>query len=99
MQRCMEHLIDLCARHFVEQVSPSSTTKLLKKIKKAFGDADISDTVDLDMLDAQLASFNLAATDNKEAEVDDEALDAKFDVADSVGKALALVKQVRPLLQ
>jgi hypothetical protein len=96
----MEHSIDLCARHFVEEVSPSSTAKLLKKIKKVFGDADISDTVDLDALDAQLAGFDLAATDEEEGGVDEEAPDAdfsEFDVADSVGKALALVKQVWPL--
>jgi hypothetical protein len=48
----MEHSIDLCAHYFVEEVSPSSTAKLLKKIKKVFGDADFSDTVDLDVLDA-----------------------------------------------
>jgi hypothetical protein len=97
MQRCMEHSIDLCARHFIEEVSPSSTAKLLKKIKKAFGDADISDTVDLDALNSQLAGFDF---DEEEGGVDEEALDAdssQFDVADSVGKALALVKQVRHL--
>jgi len=93
----MEHSIDLCARHFVEEVSPSSMAKLLKKIKKAFGDADISDTVDLDVLDAQLAGIDLAATDEEKDGVNEEALEtdfSEFDVADSVGKALALVKQV-----
>ncbi len=97
MQRCMEHSIDLCARHFVEEVSPSSMAKLLKKIKKAFGDADISDTVDLDVLDAQLAGIDLAATDEEKDGVNEEALEtdfSEFDVVDSVGKALALVKQV-----
>jgi len=93
----MEHSIDLCARHFVEEVSPSSMAKLLKKIKKAFGDADISDTVDLDALDAQLAGIDLAATDEEKDGVNEEALEtdfSEFDVVDSVGKALALVKQV-----
>ena len=72
----MEHSIDLAACHFVQEVSPSSTSKLLKKIKKAFVGADISDTdIDLDELDSHLAGFN-------------------FTIADSIGKALALVKQV-----
>jgi hypothetical protein len=57
-RRCMEHSIDLSACHFVQEVSPSSTSKLLKKIKKAFDDADISDTVDLDALDLHLAAFD-----------------------------------------
>jgi hypothetical protein len=98
-QRCMEHSIDLSARHFVEEVSPSSTAKLLKKIKKAFGDADISDTTDLDKLDAQLADFDFV-TDEEERGDEEEAgfSPSQFDVADSVGKALALVKQVSLLL-
>lgn len=93
----MEHSIDLSARHFVEEVSPSSMAKLLKKIKKAFGDAEISDTVDLDMLDAQLAGFDFES-DKEEGDDDDKADSSQFDVADSVGKALALVKQVSLLL-
>ena len=96
----MEHSIDLSACHFVQEVSPSSTSKLLKKIKKAFEDADISDTVDLDTLDSHLAGFDFAA-DKEEGEVDEDAPDAdfsQFDIADSIGKALALVKQVSLLL-
>jgi len=42
----MEHSIDLSACHFIQEVSPSSMSKLLKKIKKAFEDTDISDMVD-----------------------------------------------------
>jgi hypothetical protein len=48
----------------------------------------------------QLAGFDLAATDEEEGRVDEEAPDVDFselDVADLVGKSLALVKQVRPL--
>jgi hypothetical protein len=92
----MEHSIDLSARHFIEEVSPSSTSKLLKKIKKAFGNANISETVDLDALNAQLASIDFA-TDEEEGRTDEEVPDAdfsQFDMADSIGKALALVKQV-----
>ena len=52
VQRCMEHSIDLAACHFVQEVLPSPTSKLLKKIKKALKSADISDTVDLDKLNS-----------------------------------------------
>ena len=88
----MEHSIDLAARHFVQEVSPSSTSKLVKKIKKAFDDADISDTVDLDELDSHFAGFDFANEEEEGGDEDDS--DSQFDVADSVGKALALVKQV-----
>jgi hypothetical protein len=90
----MEHSIDLSARHFVQEVSPSSTSKLLRKMKKAFEDADISDMVDLDVLDSHFAGFNFTAD---EGEVGEDAPDTDFsqgDVVDSVGKALALVNQV-----
>jgi len=92
----MEHSIDLAACHFVQEVSPSLTSKLLKKIKKAFEGADIHDTVDLDELDSHLAGFDFAATEEEEGG-DEEVPDAdfsQFDIADSIGKALALVKQV-----
>lgn len=95
-QRCMEHSIDLAACHFVQEVSPSSTSKLLKKIKKAFEGADISDTVDLDELDSHLAGFDFSASE-EEGGGDEDVPDAdfsQFDIADSIGKALALVKQV-----
>jgi len=92
----MEHSIDLAACHFVQEVSPSSTSKLLKKIKKAFEGADISDTVDLDELDSHLAGFDFAANEEEEGS-DEDVPDvdfSQFDVVDSIGKALALVKQV-----
>jgi hypothetical protein len=92
----MEHSIDLAACHFVQEVSPSSTSKLLKKIKKAVEGADISDTVDLDELDAHFSGFDFTANEEEEAGDEDiqDADFSQFDIADSIGKALALVKQV-----
>ena len=97
-QRCMEHSIDLAACHFVQEVLPSSTSKLLTKIKKAFEGADISDTVNLDELDSHFAGFDFSVNEEEEGG-DEDVLDAdfsQFDIADSdlIGKALALVKQV-----
>lgn len=88
----MEHSIDLAACHFVQEVSPPSTSKLVKKIKKAFDDTDISDTVDLDKLDSHFAGFDFANEEEEGGDEDDS--DSQFDIADSVEKALALVKQV-----
>ena len=86
----MEHSIDLAACHFIQDVAPSSTQKIIKKIKHALQDADIEDTVDLDALDAHLALRDFDGNGDSEAE---EIFD-NFDIADAVGKALALVKQV-----
>ena len=67
----------------------------MKKIKKAFEDAEISDTVDLDVLDSHLSGFDFAADDAEGGDEDDpDANFSDFDIADSIGKALALVKQV-----
>src|SRR5277367_886779 len=85
----MEHSIDLAACHFIQDVAPSSTQKIINKIKHALQDADIEDTVDLDALDAHLASRDFDGDGDSEAEGIDN-----FDIADAVGKALALVKQV-----
>lgn len=90
----MEHSIDLAACHFIQDVAPSSTQKIIKKIKHALRDADIEDTVDLDALDAHLASRDFDENGDSEAEDGDEEIFDNFDIADAVGKALALVKQV-----
>jgi hypothetical protein len=88
----MEHSIDLSACHFIKGIAPSSAQKIMKKIKHAFKEADIKDTVDLDALDTHLAEFDLD-NDNQEFDVKDVS-SVEVDAADSIGKALALVKQV-----
>jgi hypothetical protein len=102
----MEHSVDLSAKTFVQAVSPSSAQKIIKKVKRALQREadDDSGTVDLDDLDARLVDINFDDDDdNVEFEArfegddgeEDEALEAEFHAADSVGKALLLVKQVR----
>ena len=90
----MEHSIDLTACHFIQDVAPSSKQKILKKIKHALQDADVEDTVDLDALDAHLALGDFNGNDDSEGEDGDEENFNNFDIADAVGKALTLVKQV-----
>jgi hypothetical protein len=96
----MEHSVDLSAKAFVQAVSPSSAQTILKKVKKALQVASNngSSTFDLDELDTCLAGFNFNDKDDEENEgndgEEDEALEAAVDAADSVGKALLLVKQV-----
>lgn len=99
----MEHSVDLAAKTFVQAISPSSGRKILKKIKRALkkSNQDGSDPLDLDELDSRLAGFDFDASDDEEGEndnsndVDDaEAFEDEVDAADSVGKALLLVKQV-----
>lgn len=95
----MEHSIDLAACHFIQDVSPSSTQKIVKKLKHALKDVaiDSDDAVDLDALDAHLSAGGFDSYEGPEDEGDgDEEISNNFDIADSVGKALALVKQVSP---
>jgi hypothetical protein len=85
----MEHSIDLSAKHFVNAVAPSSTRKLLKKIKHAFEGVELDNDLDLDTLDAWLAECDF----NEVEEDEDEGSGETFKMEDSIGKALALVKQ------
>ena len=94
---CMEHSVDLSAKTFVQAVSPSSARAIVKKMKKAIEVSnDGSGTLDLDELDAHLAGFD--DNDDEENEGDhgeaEDVLEAEVDAADSIGKALLLVKQV-----
>jgi hypothetical protein len=84
----MEHTINLAAGHFLMAVSPTSSCKLLKKIKAAVKRSD----VDFDALDVSLDGIDYEGAD--ECEEDDDK-DDEFGVGDLIGKALALVKQVR----
>ncbi|KAG2346979.1 hypothetical protein BDR05DRAFT_945396 [Suillus weaverae] len=84
---CMEHTINLAARHFLMAISPTSSCKLLKKIKVAVKCLDIN----FDALDVSLDGINYEGVDECE-EDDDE--DDEFEVGDSNGKALVLVKQI-----
>ena len=94
----MEHSIDLVAPHFIQDVSPLSTQKIVKKLKHALKDVAINDSVDLDALDAHLTAGGYDSYKGSEGEGDgDEEIFSNFDIANSVGKALALVKQVGPV--
>ncbi|KAG6806576.1 hypothetical protein H0H92_010774, partial [Tricholoma furcatifolium] len=85
---CMEHSLHLAAKHFVEAVAPASPKSLRKKIEAALSRARELGALDLDELDKALSQFNLDALDDMNEEDD-------FTPGDSLGKALALVKQIR----
>lgn len=95
----MEHSVDLSAKTFVQAISPSSSRKVLRKIKMAFKAANVdnADRIDLDTLNLHLANFNLDSDgdeDNEGGDTDDDDA-SNVGAADSVGKALALVTQVQ----
>jgi hypothetical protein len=103
----MEHSVDLSAKTFVQTVSPSSGQAILKKMKKALRviTTDGSGSFDLDALDECLVDLDLddptnegaseqIEVDNSGEDSEEGALDAEAVAADSIGKALALVKQV-----
>ena len=90
----MEHALHLGTGHFIQVVSPRSGRILVKKIKKAFHDAELDDdNINFDALEADLGG------DNNDADDDDNDNNAaseaaEFSVGDTIGKSLALVKQV-----
>ena len=94
----MEHAIHLGAGHFIRVVSSASRCNLVKKIKKAFCDAELDvDNIDIDTLEADLEGGD--DDDNDDDNDSDAAFDAAppaddFSVGDTIGKSLALVKQV-----
>jgi hypothetical protein len=94
----MEHSVDLSAKTFVQAVAPSSSQKILKKMKKALQvvSDDDSSTFDLDDIDAHLANFNFGDDDDEIEDDDDDedGVGAEVDAAAAVGKALLLIKQV-----
>jgi hypothetical protein len=86
----MEHLVHLTARKVVEGVSPTSSAKLVTKLRNAIKRAqNDDDETDLNKLDVKLTNMDLDQADD---DSDDDADD--IDAGDAVGKALALVKQV-----
>ena len=90
----MEHALHLGTGHFIQVVSPRSGHILIKKIKKAFHNAELDDdNIDFDALEADLGGDNNNADDDDN---DDNAASeaAEFSVGDTIGKSLALVKQV-----
>ena len=80
----------LAAKHFVEGVSLTSTSSLLQKVKGAMANATgEDDTVNLDALNSEIGDIKVGMGADA-AEDDDE----EYDIADTIGKGLALVTQV-----
>jgi hypothetical protein len=81
----MEHAIHVSGGHFIKGVGPTSSRKILKKVKVASRNAGDDD--DLDQFDTRSDSEAGDSGDDDTGGID-------FDAGDTVGKALALVTQV-----
>jgi hypothetical protein len=80
----MEHAIHVAGGHFIRRVGPTSSQKVLKRVKAAHRNASDYDVdLDEDQPDAE------GGVDSGE-----DSDDNQFDTGDTVGKALALVTQV-----
>jgi hypothetical protein len=90
----MEHSLHLGAGHFVKGVAPTSSRKILKKVQRIVQNARENGAYDLDELDTELADIEDGGEDGDGNEITDEDSGAEYEVADSIGKALALVNQV-----
>jgi hypothetical protein len=87
----MEHSLHIAAKHFVEAVAPATPTTIRKKVNSALKKAHKNGHLDLDNIDTVLSAINGDGDD--EDDEDDEG-DINFTSGDSLGKAIALVKQV-----
>ena len=91
----MEHALHLTAKHFVEDVSPTSAGKLLNKVKEAMAiAADPDEAVDLDALNTELSGIEAGLLSGEASKDNEDNKDNEFDVADTIRKALALITQV-----
>ena len=91
----MEHSLHWGAGHFFKGVAPTLSRKILKKVKRVVQNAYNRGTYDLDQLDAELADIEDGGEDGDDEDVaDDEDSGVEYEVADSIGKVLALVNQV-----
>ena len=87
----MEHVVHLGAGHFIRVVSPTLARTLVKKFKKALRNGELDDDL---ALNADLGG-NDNDDDDDDGNNDDAASEAAaFTVGDTIGKSLALVKQV-----
>jgi hypothetical protein len=89
----MEHSLHIASKHFVEAVAPASPTSIRRKVKAALVKARDNGELNLNEFNDALTSINTGDQDNDD---DDDGSD--FTTGDSLGKALALVKQVCHLL-
>ena len=86
----MEHALHLAAKHFVEGVAPTSANQLLQKVKGAMANATENGAqLNMDALNSEIEDIEAELGDEAEDKEDDN-----YDVADTIGKALALVAQV-----
>ena len=90
--RYMEHSLHLASKHFVEAVAPPSPTSVCKKVKAALLKAHNNRKLNFDEFDKVLSTINLE--DQSDGDDLDGDYDSNFTPGDSLGKALALVKQV-----
>jgi hypothetical protein len=92
----MEHSLHLGARHFVEGVAPAPGQAVLKNIHKAFINTRVDNkgALDIDQLDDELQGYDDVLGSADDDENSDEEGEA-FSVGDTIGKALALVTQIR----
>lgn len=89
----MEHSLHLSAQHFVAGAAPNPAAALLKRVHEAL-DRTMSDeeNLDLDNLEAELADMGFGGEDDPIPEGEEAAI--PFKATDTIGKAMALVKQV-----
>ena len=94
----MHGAVHLAASHFMQKIAPSSVQKLLKKAKEATKNTGIDEDLYLEEFNIDVPEFNGNGNNyedlNADSGGDADDSETHFDVADAIGKALALVMQV-----
>ncbi|KAL0958654.1 hypothetical protein HGRIS_014979 [Hohenbuehelia grisea] len=97
--RCMEHSVHLSASHVVAEISPTTSQALVRKARKALKKATAHGHVDLEALETAVARCDLESDGDEDEDIDADNVESDAEeteeVADALGKALALVKQIR----
>lgn len=91
---CMEHGLHLGAQHFVSASAPAPGRAILKRVQEVL-DRTMSDDeeLDIDQLNDELAALGFDGESDPIPEGEEAAV--AFKATDTIGKAMALIKQVR----
>ena len=94
-RRCMEHSINVGAGAVINDILPTSSRRLLKKFRHVVERANtVGQDVDFEELEADLPGWDDDEVEDEDKLDNDDDDEDALDVADVVGKALALLTQV-----
>jgi hypothetical protein len=89
----MEHSLHIACKRFVKAIAPASLAAICKKVKDVLQKASANGELDLHQYDSKLMDIGLESDGDPDNNESDNT-DTEFSSGDTLGKVLALVKQV-----